>query len=174
MPVIIRALAPGDDRSRFDSGNIDLDRFFRRYVGQNQFRRHVGVTYVSVDGEAILGFVTVAAAAIETSGLPAAERRNLPGYPLPVLRVARLAVDRCAQGRGVGQALLRFSFSLARKMTKTLGCVGVVVDAKADAVSFNTKFGFFPLDEEAGQLHDLPEPTVVFLEIGAIPRPPKE
>lgn len=174
MPVIIRVLAPGDDRSRLDSGNIDLDRFFRRYAGQNQFRHHIGVTYVSVDGEAILGFVTVSAAAIETSGLPAAQRRNLPGYPLPVLRVTRLAVDRRAQGKGVGQALLRFSFSLAHEMAKTLGCVGVVVDAKTDAVGFYTKFGFFPLDVEAGQLHDRPEPTAMFLEIGAIPRPPKE
>jgi GNAT superfamily N-acetyltransferase len=170
VPVVIRALASRDDRSKFRSGNIDLDRFFQRFAGQNQFRHHIGVTYVAVDGATILGFATVAAASLETSVLPAVQRRKLPAYPLPVLRLARLAVDDRARGLGVGQALLRFCFSLAHDMARRLGCVGVVVDAKADAVAFYAKYGFFPLEVEAGQLRDRPEPTPMFLELGAIPR----
>jgi predicted N-acetyltransferase YhbS len=173
VPVLIRVLAPEDDRSRFRSGNIDLDRFFQRFAGQNQFRHHVGVTYVAVDGASILGFVTVAAASIETSSVSAVQRRKLPSYPLPVLRLARLAVDQGAQGRGVGYALLRFTLSLAHEMAKNLGCVGVVVDAMAESVEFYARFGFLLVDMEAGQLGDRPEPTAMFLEIGAIPRPPK-
>lgn len=172
MPVVIRALASRDDRSKFRSGNIDLDRFFQRFAGQNQFRHHIGATYVAVDGTTILGFATVAAASLETSVLPAAQRRRLPAYPLPVLRLARLAVDDRARGLGVGQALLRFCFSLAHDMARRLGCVGVVVDAKADAVGFYAKYGFFPLEMEAGQLRDRPEPAPMFLELGSIPRPP--
>jgi predicted N-acetyltransferase YhbS len=174
VAVLIRALTQEDDRSRFRSGNIDLDRFFQRFAGQNQFRHHVGVTYVAVDGASIRGFVTVAAASIETSALPAAERRKLPAYPLAVLRLARLAVDEDAQGRGVGTALLRFTFTLAHEMAGSLGCVGVVVDAKAESVDFYARFGFSPLDVEVGQLRDRPEPTAMFLELGAIPRPAKE
>jgi predicted N-acetyltransferase YhbS len=173
VPVLIRALTQEDDRSGFRSGNIDLDRFFQRFAGQNQFRHHVGVTYVAVEGTSILGFVTVAAASVETRAVPAARRRKLPAYPLPVLRLARLAVDQDAQGHGVGHALLRFTFSLAHEMAKNLGCVGVVVDAKGDAVDFYARYGFFPLDVDAGQLRDRPEPTAMFLELGAIPRPPK-
>ena len=172
--MLIRALTQEDDRSRFRSGNIDLDRFFQRFAGQNQFRHHVGVTYVAVDGASILGFVTVAASSIETSGLPVAQRRKLPAYPLPVLRLARLAVDQGAQGRGVGHALLRFAFTLAHQMEESFGCVGVVVDAKAESVDFYAQFGFFPLDMEVGQLRDRPEPTAMFLELGAVPRPAKE
>jgi len=172
MPVVIRALTPRDDRSQFQSGNIDLDRFFQRFAGQNQFRHHIGVTYVAVDGTAILGFATVAAASLETSVLPPVQRRKLPAYPLPVLRLARLAVDSRARGLGVGQALLRFCFSLAQDMARRLGCAGLVVDAKADAVAFYAKYGFFLFDVEAGQLRDRPEPTPMFLELGAIPRPP--
>jgi predicted N-acetyltransferase YhbS len=174
VAVLIRALTKEDDRSRFRSGNIDLDRFLQRFAGQNQFRHHVGVTYVAVDGASILGFVTVAAASIETLALPAAERRTLPAYPLPALRIARLAVDQGAQRRGVGHALLRFAFTLAHEMAKGLGCIGVVVDAKAESVEFYARFGFFPLDLAAGQLRDRPEPTAMFLELGAIPRPAKE
>jgi GNAT superfamily N-acetyltransferase len=170
VPVVIRALTPRDDRSRFRSGNIDLDGFFQRFAGQNQFRHHIGVTYVAIDGSTILGFATVAATSLETSVLPAVQRRKLPAYPVPVLRLARLAVDDRARGLGVGQALLRFCFSLAHDMARRLGCVGVVVDAKADAVVFYAKYGFFPLDMEAGQLRDRPEPTSMFLELRAIPR----
>jgi GNAT superfamily N-acetyltransferase len=174
VPVVIRALTPRDDRSKFRSGDIDLDRFFQRFAGQNQFRHHIGVTYVAVDGVTILGVVTVAAASLETSVLPAAQQRKLPAYPLPVLRLARLAVDGRARGLGVGRALQRFCFSLAHDMAGRLGCVGVVVDAKADAVAFYPKYGFFLLEVEAGQLRDRPEPTPMFLELGAIPRRRRE
>lgn len=42
--LTIRRLEPGDDRSGLDSGQIELDRFFQRFAGQNQFRHHLGVT----------------------------------------------------------------------------------------------------------------------------------
>ena len=43
----IRALREDDQRSEFCSGNDSLDRFFREFAGQNQFRHHLGVTYVA-------------------------------------------------------------------------------------------------------------------------------
>lgn len=57
--VRVRRLEPRDDRTEFRSGNIDLDRFFQRYAGRNQFRHHIGTTYVAVQGERLIGFVTV-------------------------------------------------------------------------------------------------------------------
>jgi hypothetical protein len=36
----MRALAEGDDRSRFRSGDPELDRFVHKFAGQNQFSRH--------------------------------------------------------------------------------------------------------------------------------------
>lgn len=170
MALIIRALLQEDDRSTFRSGNIDLDRFFQRFAGQNQFRHYIGVTYVAVDGAAILGFATVTAASVETSTLSAVARRKLPGYPLPVLRLARLAVTESVKGQGVGSALLCFVFGLAHEMGGLLGCVGVVVDSKPEAVAFYEQYGFVALEAEAGHLGDRPEPTPMFLEIGAIPK----
>jgi hypothetical protein len=89
--IEIRTLRPGDDRTAFRSGDPDLDRFFHQFAGQNQFRHHLGVTYVAVDDARVLGFATVAAAQLEIDDLPLAVRRKLPRYPLPVLRLARLA-----------------------------------------------------------------------------------
>lgn len=169
MSFAIRPLDPRDDRRGFTSGSVELDRFFHRYAGQNQFRHHLGVTYVAVDGTRILGFVTVSPSEVEIENLPAPRRRRLPRYPLPVLRLARLAVSENARGRGVGQALLRFSLLLARQMAEAIGCVGVVVDSKADAVSFYRRYGFEPMLLLEGGLLDRPEPTTMFLPLSTIP-----
>ena len=171
MPISIRRLQPSDDRSRFRSGNVDLDRFFQRFAGQNQFRHHIGTTYVAVDDGNILGFATVAPSEIAADGIPEAERKRLPRYPLPVLRLARLATEESARGRGIGSTLLQAVFTLAHTMSDELGCVGVVVDAKPDAIAFYEKLGFVALQPRAGQLGDRPEPLPMFLELGAIPRP---
>ncbi len=173
MPVNVRQLAPRDDRTGFRSGNIDLDRFFLRYAGQNQFRHHIGTTYVAVDeaGGQIKGFATVAASQLTVAALPQSRRRHLPAYALPVLRLARLAVDERYQGQGVAQALLRAVFELAWKMAADMGCLGVLVDAKPEAVGFYEKLGFIAVEAEAGQLGDRPEPLPMFLELGAVPKP---
>jgi GNAT superfamily N-acetyltransferase len=170
MPISVRRLRPDDDRTRFRSGNIDLDRFFQRFAGQNQFRHHIGTTYIAAEDAAILGFATVAPSEIAGDDVPESRRKRLPRYPLPVLRLARLATDETARGRGVGATLLRAVFILAHTMAVEMGCVGVVVDAKPDAVAFYEKLGFVVLEPRAGQLGDRPEPLPMFLELGAIPR----
>jgi len=169
--ITIRLLEPADDRSGFSSGDPDLDRYFRRYSGQNQFRHHIGSTYVAIEDAALVGFVTVTAASVTIEDLPRSRSRRLPHYPLPVLRLARLAVDERARGRGIGLTLLRWVLDLAREMSTGIGCVGVVVDAKPAATSFYTSLGFRPLDVIRGRLGDRPQPVPLFLPLGSIPPP---
>ena len=164
----IRALRDTDDRTTFRSGDVDLDRFLARYAGQNQFRHHLGVTYVAPNGERIIGYVTVAASTLDAEYLSPSLRKKLPDYPLPVLRLARLAVDATSQGRGVGKALLRHTFRLAIEMSKQFGCVGMVVDAKPDAVPFYSRFGFVPIDAVEGRMESRPEPQAMFLALTLI------
>jgi GNAT superfamily N-acetyltransferase len=166
--IKVRKLLATDDRKSFHSGNPDLDRFFQKYAAQNQFKHYIGTTYVADDRGAILGFVTVTVSAIEVDDLPLSVGRRLPRYPLPVLRIARLAVDVAAQGKGVGRALLRFAFSLALSLRRDLGCIGVVVDAKDEARAFYEKLGFEPLQLSEGLLGDRPAPTPYFLPIESI------
>lgn len=169
MSFQIRRLEPDDDRSRFTSANPDLDRFFHRFAGQNQFRNHLGATYIAVEADDILGFITVAPSEIEIDAFPVDRRRQLPRYPLPVLRVARLAVAEQAQGVGIGHALLRFGLALARRTADEIGCVGVVVDAKPQAMAFYQRYGFEPLAVIEGALLHRPEPIPMFLPLSAIP-----
>ncbi len=164
----IRALREGDDRSQFRSGDPDLDRFLQKFAGQNQFKHYLGVTYVAVADERILGFATVAPGHVEIDDLPAAARRKLPRYPLPVLRLARLAVDDGARGQRLGNELLRFVLQLAVRMANDFGCIGVVVDAKPDAIEFYRKYGFISVDLVQGQSDARPSPVPMFLPIRAV------
>lgn len=125
MPLQICKLAPEHDRSRFHSGNADLDRFFTRYAGQNQFRHHIGTTYVALDEAGVIaGFATVAASELSPAVMPTSNRKRLPKYPLPVLRLARLAVDERFKGQGIGSLLLRAIWCLRSKWPPTLAASG--------------------------------------------------
>jgi predicted N-acetyltransferase YhbS len=168
VAIEVRPLRATDDRNSFQSGNEDLDLFFRRYAGQNQFRHHIGVTYVAAEGATILGFVTVAVGHIEIEKLPSNLRKKLPDYPLPVLRLARLAVDRNAQGKGVGENLMRAVFGIAIEVRQNLGCVGVVVDAKPEAQRYYSRYGFVELDVIEGRLEERPAPKPMFLPLSVI------
>ena len=167
--IEVRLLKQTDDRSGFCSGDPDLDRFFIRYAGQNQFRHHIGTTYVAVENDTIKGFATVSASTIEVDELSSARKNRLPQYPLPVLRLARLAVSESERNRGIGLTLLRSVFHLACEMGEKIGCIGVVVDAKPDAVDFYTRFGFEKLEVLQGTLADRPEPLSMFIPLSAIP-----
>lgn len=169
MSIQIRPLRKADHRTDFRSGDPDLDVFFHRFAGQNQFRHHIGVTYVATDDQTILGYLTVASGSIEIDELSGAVRLP-PNYPLPILRVGRLAVDNRFQGRGIGKQRLRYAFLLALQQRELTGCVGIIVDAKHNAIPFYQRFGFQLLEgviEGEGKGHPSPKP--MFLAIDSVP-----
>lgn len=169
MAIEFRKLTKTDSRKGFTCGVPELDLFFRKYAKQNQYRHYLGVTYIAVQDGVILGFATVSPCDVEAQKLSQEQRGNLPAYPLPMLRLARLGVSKAAQGQGVGKVLLRGVFRLALELRDGLGCVGVVTDAKPHAVTFYQKYGFkaygVPIE---GQTTGPPSPTPMFLSIKTI------
>src|SRR4051794_6762095 len=95
------------DRDRFTCGKGPLDDFIRRLVSQYE-KRNLGRTYVAARPaeRTVCGYYTLASGAIEFQDLPQPSARKLPKHPVPVILLARLAVDRSAQGQGLGEALL--------------------------------------------------------------------
>ncbi len=170
MTVEIRTLRPEEDRRPFRSGDEELDVFFHRYAGQNQFRHHIGVTYVAVEEGRILGFATVSPGSLDAEVLK--PRKRMPPYPLPILRLARLAVDEGARGRGLGRAIVRFAIELAEKMMEELGCVGLVVDATKGAIEFYDRLGFIVMEVVEGVSPLRPAPVPLFLPLGSVPTRP--
>ncbi len=137
------------------------------YAGQNQFRLHIAITYVAVLAGRIVGFATVAVGSMERTAVPSVKlRRRLPAYLIPILRLARLGVDTRAQGLRVGGSLLRYVLNLAVRQRDSLGCLGVVADAKSSAVDFYKRYGFVPFQMQEGTLHG--EPVPMFLPMDTI------
>src|SRR5258706_3251246 len=126
MAIEVRQLRESDDRTKFRSGHADLDRFLQRYAGQNQFRLHIGTTYVALDDAGtIVGFVTVASCSIEVKDLSKKLAKKLPSYPIPALRLARMAVAEGQQRQGVGAMLMKAVFLVAQDQARKTGCAFV-------------------------------------------------
>jgi GNAT superfamily N-acetyltransferase len=142
MPLQVELLASRHRRDGFDCGEPALNDFLLRLAGQQQ-RRGFGKTYVVMaeDGTNVIGFVTLSAGQVATAQLPA--HLKLPRYPVPVLRIGRLAVDRRHQGLGVAQELLAFALHLAVEFSQQVGLYAVVVEAKNVKVrDFYARLGF--------------------------------
>jgi len=101
--IEIRRISQKDDTASFACGNSELDTYLKTYARQNQFRHYIGTTYVAVKDAGILGYVSLSAGSIYAEEISDALRRKLPQYPLPILRLTRMAVDHRHQGRGIGR-----------------------------------------------------------------------
>ena len=131
-------------RDDFDCGDEALNDFLRRYARQQQERDFSRTYVVLTDDEVtVMAFVSVSAGQVGTASFPA--HLKLPRYPVPVLRIGRLAVDRRAQGKRLGRELMRFALNLALELAARIGIHAVVVDAKdAAARDFYERLGFIP------------------------------
>lgn len=94
--------------------------------------------------------------------------KKLPKYPLPILRLTRLAVDKRYRQRGVGKALLKWILKLTLKQKEKFGCFGLVVDAKEESVAFCGQYGFEGFAIHAGELDIRPYAKSMFLTIKTI------
>jgi GNAT superfamily N-acetyltransferase len=134
-------------RGAFSCGRPPLDDFIRRLVSQYE-KRNLGRTYVAVQpGEkSVCGFYTLASGAVAFETLPETSARKLPKHPVPVVLLARLAVDQAVQGRRLGEALLVDAFSRCLLLADKLGIYAIEVDAiDQQARTFYEKYGFVPL-----------------------------
>ncbi len=142
------------ERQRFDCGKPPLNDFIRSLVGQYE-RRNLGRTYVAVapGEERVRGYYTLAGGAIAASGLPAQDAKKLPRHPVPIVLLARLAVDQGDQGQGLGAWLLKDALTRSLAISESLGIHAVVVDAMdEDAKTFYRKYGFLELTDHPMRL----------------------
>ncbi len=161
--IDIRLLAKNDDTSTFDCGDVALNQYFKQYAKQNQFKHYIGSTYVALWEGKIVGYVSVSSSSMRADVLSDSVAKKLPNYPLPILRLTRLAVDTQYQTQGIGKVLLKFVLKLTLKQKENFGCFGLVVDAKEGSVSFYEEFGFVMFDVEAGALDIRPYAQSMFL-----------
>jgi ribosomal protein S18 acetylase RimI-like enzyme len=144
------------DRHGFSCGEPTLDTYLREQAGQHQ-RDGIATTHVLVDDVdvgRIFGYCSLAAAQLNLLDLQPADRKRLPSYPVPAVRIGRLAVSRESQGSGCGRLLLGHAVNCSRQLRQQLGVRVLLVDALNDrAAAFYRDYGFRATAEHARSLY---------------------
>ena len=105
-------------------------------------------TYVVCEGQLVIGYYALASGVVTVESAPGRFRRNMPN-PIPVAVLARLAVDRNWQGRGIGRALFRDAARRVAHAADAIGIRGIVVHAiSEEAKNFYLALGFDPSPRE--------------------------
>lgn len=127
----------------FTSGAMALDDWLKRRARANQ-ASGASRTFVVCEGDAVVGYYALASGAIAIQDAPGRFSRNMPN-PIPVVVLARLAVDQACQGRGLGRALFRDSAQRVANAADVIGIRGIVVHALSErAKAFYLALGFDP------------------------------
>jgi len=140
-------LAARHDLREFSSGEVSLDDWLRRRALANQVSGATR-TYVVCDGKRVVAYYALASGAVAIESAPGRFRRNMPA-PIPVAVLARLAVDRTWQGRGIGRALFSDAARRVARAADEIGIRGIMVHAiSEEARNFYLRLGFEPSPSE--------------------------
>jgi GNAT superfamily N-acetyltransferase len=163
-PSSSELLADYHEIGQFDSGETLLDDWLRRRARANQISGATR-TFVICEGQRVAGYYALASGAIMAESSPGRFRRNMPN-PIPVAILARLAVDRAYQGKGMGRALFRDAARRVANAADSIGIRGIIVHAiSEEAKKFYLALGFDPSPSESMTLMvTLPDIRAVFAE----------
>jgi GNAT superfamily N-acetyltransferase len=144
----IKTLEAAHDVQEFDCGSEPLNTWLRQTARQH-VRKKMSQTHCLIEDnhpDQIVGFYTLALRAMTpVTELPPAMQRKLPG-DVPGYTLARLAVSKEMQGRGLGAYLLVDAIEQVCEIADQIGGAFLFVDAKdAKTAAFYAKYGFVPL-----------------------------
>lgn len=128
----------------FDCGKEELNRFLKKHALTNH-ASDSAQTYVLADGLVVKGYYSLTAATVAHAEATERVRKGLARHPIPVILLARLAVDVSLQGKKIGPALLKDALRRAVYAADTIGARAVLVHAKdGSAKGFYEHFNFEP------------------------------
>jgi GNAT superfamily N-acetyltransferase len=140
----IEKLRPDHSPQGFSCGRDALDRYLVRFAWQNQQAGAVQ-TYLGIVGEAIVGYYTLAVGHILPEDAPERLKKGLAKHPVPIMLLARLAVDQRWHGKGIGKGLLRDAMLRTLQAAEIAGIRALAVHAKdEEAKHFYEHFDFIP------------------------------
>jgi GNAT superfamily N-acetyltransferase len=135
-------LTKDHERNSFDCGVAALNDYLKKYALQNQ-KKHAARTYVATRGNRIVGYYSLAYGSLSLEEAPQSVKSGLSRHPIPVILLARLAVDSTEQGLGLGLALLKDALLRTVQAAEIAGLRAMLVHAKDDSArGFYEKYGF--------------------------------
>jgi GNAT superfamily N-acetyltransferase len=144
----VALLEPRHDRSHFDCGVPPLNSYLKQFAMQNQKKGMVR-NYVTCRASRVVGYYSLAYGSVTQTEVPPTLAKGIGKYPIPVMLLARLAVDLQEKGRGLGKALLKDAMMRSLQAADIAGLKAIFVQAKdAGAALFYARQGFIPSPHE--------------------------
>ncbi|MFT4177978.1 MAG: GNAT family N-acetyltransferase [Thermomonas sp.] len=126
----VRKLAAGDRVEHFDCGHPALNEFLQRHAWAN-LKAGSAQTYVCCTQEGdIAGFYSLVVGSISPTVAPVRVLKGLARHPVPVMLLARLAIDFDHQRKGLGRALLKDALMRTAQAAEIAGIRCLLVHAK--------------------------------------------
>jgi GNAT superfamily N-acetyltransferase len=144
----VEKLTKSHDVSAFDCGNEALNDWLKRYALVNVLSDAVQ-TYVVHRRKVVTGFYSLLAGSVKPQEVPRRVAKGLSRHPMGVIVLARLAVDKSEQGKGLGQALVKDALIRSERAADVVGVRAILVHAiDENARRFYEHFNFesSPLD----------------------------
>lgn len=162
-------LEPRHDLTAFDCGVPALNNYLKKYALQNQ-QSQSARTYVATRADRVVGYYTLAAGSARREETPARVAKGLAAHPVPVILLARLAVDETEKGKRLGAGLLKDALTRAAVAADIIGCRAIMVHAKDERASaFYQRFGFEPSPSDPFRMFLLMKDLKASLGISSAP-----
>jgi GNAT superfamily N-acetyltransferase len=127
---------------QFDCGEESLNRFLIQFAYPSQ-QANASKTYVGLADDDIIGFYTLVVGEVSYDDAPERLKKGLVHHPVPLMLLARLAVSRTWQGKGVRAGLLKDAIQRTLQAADMVGIRAIDTHAKNDNVrAFYEHFGF--------------------------------
>lgn len=149
MTASVEKLTKAHDLSAFDCGNESLNIWLKRFALTNR-QNDSAQTFVVLRRGVVVGYYSLTAGSVCPEEAPARIAKGLAKHPIGVILLARLAVDKREQGKGLGQALLKDALLRIMAAADTVGARAVLVhaiDEQARAFYEHYDFERSPIDE---------------------------
>ena len=147
----VQAISESQDVSRFDCGDHEsLNDWLKRFALANE-RNESARTYVVHRNSLVVGYYSISAGSVSVEEAPARISKGPARHAIPVILLARLAVDKHEKGAGLGKALLKDALARIAQAADIVGARAVLIHAiDPQARTFYKHFDF-----EASPSHEL-------------------
>lgn len=148
----------------FDCGKPALNEWLLRHARQAQGSGSAKTFVVADDGR-VAGYFSLTVGQVDTLDAPVRIRKGMGQYPVPVVILARLAVSKQDQGRGMGFGLLQESIRRTVLIAEQAGIRAMLTHPiDEEAARFYTRFGFVPSPLREQQLLLLLKDAIQWIE----------